>query len=465
MRSDRFIRAFVLYMALAGGSYSIYAQILPVRIAHHILVTVILLYFLVAYGLPTSPMMFPLLALLAVAGLSCLYAVDTRMARENLWHWVVNILFFLVVIYWIQQGRGETLFRWQFIAGGILVVICALEWLLYPGKRLQGPFLLTNLTGAYAAAMVIPAFIWARSAGNRKWAIYLSLLGSGLLFVLLGGGNRGAWLSLAIGLVVFAFLEFEYFWVMLLGVVAAAVIVPLILVMTLLNPAHQSGDVLRQDLWRAAVNMTGSHITGVGPGLFGQVYREMRHIPDDRMAGAHNLYLNIGAELGVGGVVTGAAVLIVFLLLVPRERTLKQNACLAALVGVAAHMLVDNFPAQNFTLLVGLYAAYLVADSPMPRIDPYFVRTLKNGAILLIAVYGLWLLHLDRAQFHYEQSLQGDVEAARLAAALDPELKLYHMQIARLDYGPEVARQYDPTLTDSTNLFSYGLVAYGRLMK
>lgn len=455
---------FVVYMALLGGNFMLYHLALPLRIAHHIILTLVLLVWLFRRGLPNTPLLVPLAAFLAVAGVSRVYAVDPRMAQENLWHWLVNCLLFLMLVDWIRQKWGETLFKGQFVAGGVIVAICLAEWLLYPDKRLQGVFLLTNLTGAYCAAMVIPSFVWAKGAGNWK-AKTLTLLGIGLLVVLVGGGNRGAWLSLAIGLAVFAYLEFRHFWVMLLGVVAAALVVPLVVAMTLLNPEHQSGDVLRQDLWRASIDMMTDHVMGVGPGLFGQVYREIRHIQDDRMLGAHNLPLNIAAELGIGGVIAGAAVLMVFLFLIPRQRTVKQNAVLAALVGVAAHMLVDNFPVQNYTFLVGLYAAYLVADVKVGTVDPHFARSLKNAAVIVVFTYGLWFLHLDRAQFHYEQSLSGNLEAAQVAAALDPDLTLYQIQVARLEDGPEVARHYDPTLSEETNLFTYGLVAYGRVMK
>lgn len=467
MPSNRWIRVFVLYMALAGGSYSIYHLVLPVRVFHHIILTAILLYWVLEYGFPTHPLIFPLGAFLAVAGISCLYAVNPRMAWENLWHWIVNSLLFLLLVDWIRQERGETLFQWQFIAGGIIVGISLLEWLLQPGERLKGPFMLTNLTGAYTAAMVIPAFVWARSASNPKQAKLLGALGIGLLFVLLGGNNRGAYLSLGVGLGVFAILEAHKWrkWLVVLGCAAAFITPLLITYMTFSNPERLSGDVLRNDLWRAGAEMMGTHITGVGPGLFGQVYREIRHIQDDRMLGAHNLYLNLGAELGIGGVIAGAAVLMVFLFLIPRQRTGKQNACLAALVGVAAHMLVDNFPVQNYTFLVNLYAAYLVADVKVGTVDPHFARSLKNAAVIVVFTYGLWFLHLDRAQFHYEQSLNGDLAEAQLAAALDPDLKLYQIQVARLQDGPEVAMHYDPTLTQETNLFTYGLVAYGRLMK
>lgn len=466
MRANRWLLAFVVYLVLIGGNFMIYNLALPVRVIHHLVLTTLLLYGLLKHGLTPTPLLVPMTAVLVLAGISSLYAVDPRMAHENLWHWVVNSLLFLTVIRWIRGGRGDTLFNGLFVAAGVIVVICALEWLVNPANRVQGPFLLTNLTGAYAAALVLPVLVWARSAATQKQGVMLALIALGLVFVLLAGHNRGAWISVAVSVVAFGLLVAdEHILVMLAGVAAAALIAPLVLVMTLQSPDHMGGDAIRQDLWASSFQMMGTHPFGVGPGLFGQVYREIGGFDDDRLLGAHNLAFNLGAELGLGGLVAGTAVLVVFLLIVPRERNLKQNAVLAALVGVAAHMLVDNYPTQNFTFLVGLYAAYLVADSRFTGLDFHLTRSLKNAVVVLVIFYGVWLFNIDRAQHFYELGLKGDLESARVAADLDRDLKLYRMQAARLEYGEAELSHYDQTVTADTNLFTYGIVNYGRVLR
>jgi hypothetical protein len=68
-------------------------------------------------------------------------------------------------------------------------------------------------------------------------------------------------------------------------------------------------------------------------------------------------------------------------------------------------------------------------------------------------------------QVSYEQPLEGSTAAARQAVQIDPELKLYQMQLARLEDGWEVARMYDYTLKPNTDLEVYGLVVFGRVLR
>jgi hypothetical protein len=72
---------------------------------------------------------------------------------------------------------------------------------------------------------------------------------------------------------------------------------------------------------------------------------------------------------------------------------------------------------------------------------------------------------IDRAQMYYEQSLAGSMAAARQAVQIDPELRLYQMQLARLEDEWEVARRYDETLRPDTDLEMYGLVVFGRVLR
>jgi hypothetical protein len=266
--------------------------------------------------------------------------------------------------------------------------------------------------------------------------------------------------------VAFALLQLKSIrWKLLVMGCAGAATLTLLFILFQL-PHHSSGDDVRMDLWGAAGEMLLTYPTGVGPGLFSHVYREIGHYPGDRFMGAHNLYLNLGAEFGALGLAAGAAVLLIFIYyLIDQPRTMKQNACLAALVGVAVHMLGDNFPSQNFTFLVGLYAAYVLKDWRIEGDYSQFLRMVKNSLLGILVFYCFWLLGKDHAQYFYEQSLGGSVSAAQTAVQLDPQMKLYWLQLARLEDGWEVARRYDPTLTEDTELEVYGLTTYGRVLR
>jgi hypothetical protein len=233
------------------------------------------------------------------------------------------------------------------------------------------------------------------------------------------------------------------------------------------------------DVWRSALAMIQADpLTGVGPGLFGQAYRLYRTMPDDYMLGAHNLYLNIIAETGLLGGAASGATLLVFLRSISKRRMLKQDAVLAALIGIGAHMLVDNFPATNFVFLVGMYAAYLLDGekrrTPFDVIRERMKRRLPDleenlSAITfvwvfsLLVLFGTALLYFDACQFYYQESLKaGSLAEARAAAMLDPGNRLYQIQVARLEGSS--TDEIDATLVPATSLWHYGIANFGRVI-
>lgn len=464
MQDNRWIRAFILYMALAGGNYMIYHLILPIRIFHHVLLFFLFIYWIFSYGLPDTPLLWGLIPLCLVAGLAALLSIDKRVAMESWWHWITNVLLFLMVIQWFRQGRAETVFKYQFAVGWAIVAASALEWLIQPGERVGGPFLLINLNGAYAAALLIPVVAWAGSSSSPRQRWTLGALAVGLALVIVANGSRGAFLSVGVAIAVYATLQRGWArW----GIFAAGAVLAVIIGMTLSSAGHRSGDELRMDLWRAGGEMLTENTFGVGPGLFGQAYRQNRSGDDDNMTGAHNHYLNLGAETGALGLAAGAALLLLFLYYaLPQQRTMRQNAILASLAGIAAHLLVDNYPSSNFAFLVAVYAAYLVADVRVQWAGwPFLLRETKRLALLAVVIYAIQFFSWDRAQIAFERSLNnGDSQAAADAVFLDPDMMLYRLNLVRVISGPEAALRFDKTLTPETDLAAYGLVGYGRMV-
>jgi O-antigen ligase len=52
---------------------------------------------------------------------------------------------------------------------------------------------------------------------------------------------------------------------------------------------HGAGDQIRVDLWRSALAMVQDYpVVGVGPGLFGQAFRNYWRVSNDNMTGAHS---------------------------------------------------------------------------------------------------------------------------------------------------------------------------------
>jgi O-antigen ligase len=443
----------------------VYSMVLPVRIFHHVIVTLIILFWFLKYGIPRSHLLWPLLTVWVSVIISALAADDKRMALEFAWHWITNGVFLLMLTDWFRAGQAEEMFTFQFAAGGLIAASCLLEWLLY-GGRPGGMLFNINLAGGYLAALVVPLFAWMKSRKTSLQHIYFGALLALVGVAIVLNQSRGALLSVAVAFAVFLLLRQEgrlfskrrLLLFLPLGLVAAVLLMSL-------QPGHALGDVDRIDLWRVAMDLIQSRTLGVGPGLFGQAYQTLGVGDQNRFTGAHNLYLTIGAELGGAGLASGAAmVLMVLYGLIQHKRTVQQDASLAALIGIMAHMTVDNFPSQGFAFLVSLYVAHLLYEW-QPSFSLSKLKTLPVGLALVSCVF---MLSSDRAQIPYERSLAtGSYNSAFEAASLDPDNRLYRINLIRAAHDGDLtaAETEYPELRHSPNLMVYGMVNFGRVFQ
>ncbi len=142
---------------------------------------------------------------------------------------------------------------------------------------------------------------------------------------------------------------------------------------TRIQPTPQNWAVVeRMAHWQAAWNMYINHpVTGVGPGNYPIAYPSYR-VNDfwlDPLGHAHNLYLNVMAELGLTGLVTYLAQWVAWLAvalsgywrsLSTFDRGLTAGV-VASMAGVAVHNVFDNLTVHGLEteagLLIGLCAA------------------------------------------------------------------------------------------------------------
>lgn len=452
---------FALYTALLGGNYIVYHAVLPVRISYHLIMTGLLIWWIWRDGLPSTPLLWPLALMAVTTGISAFTSIDPRIALESWWHWLINGLLMLMSISWVRRGWGETLIRSHFAIGGVVIVVSLFQWfILNPGVRVGGPFLLINLTGAYAAALLIPCLIWAW-AEKRAW---LFLVAVGLVAVLVMNDSRGAFVSAGVAAVVFLLLRYR----VKLPVLLVGGVITLMLAFGVMGKSitggHAAGDAIRQDLWRSALAMLQDNpLTGVGPGLFGQAYRSYRTTSDDNMTGAHSAYLNILAELGLPGGLASGLTGLVFLRSLPKKRNAKSDALLAALAGIAAHLVFDNYPAANFVFLVNLYGAYLLGQMQSKPVGKGFKVAAARAVTGALLLFCFSFLLMDAAQFYYEESLSThSVAEARAAVQLDPNNRLYQIQVARLLGDRGRVLELDPTFYQVKNMWAYAVINFGR---
>jgi O-antigen ligase/cytochrome c-type biogenesis protein CcmH/NrfG len=492
MRLGRLAFIFLgIYLVFIGGS-AYYTLIFPVRVFHHVLMTLLLAMWLFlrlrrGKGLPETPLNWPIFAAIAIWIITAITSIDPRMAFENLWFQLMHVVLFFVLVDLFQRGRGRLVMETQFMIAAAIVFLSGLElasWYLglgiLPGTQIgwvrfisAGILLplywrplalamnISTLLAGYVAPLVDLTSSWALTARRRDYRIALSILAGALLLVLLLTFSRGGLLSIftAAGFFIairltqtrtFTRILSTRVFIGLAAIIGAAGISAFVF-LYVGRPDRRSGDLGRLDMWRSAVQMTQANpLTGVGPGLFGRAFRDYRNptLIIDKHAAAHNAYLNTMAETGAMGVLVSLWLGFAFIQTWYRNwrsepshgHKIRLEAAFAALLGIGVHNLVDTFTITPIVLLILLLAAYCITSTDEMAVRPAQVQTrqsLAGAAFMLVAVlaYGVWFIQLDRAQSHYQRSLRGDSDAldeARAAAELDPALRLYPLQTAYL---------------------------------
>jgi len=470
-----------LYLTFLGGS-AYYHLIFQVRVLHHFVVTLLLLLWLFrrirsGNGLPYTPLNPPIYAAVGVWFAASLTGLDPRMSLESTWFLIIHVLFFFVLVDLFQRGRQKQIMETQFMMAVLVVFITGLElaswyfglgiipgtdisWLdagvLIPPQMLRVSLAMniSTLLAGYVAPLIILAITWALTSSRRSYRVVLWLLAGSLTAVLLLTYSRGGLLSLMAGLGALSLFRFAQHpavrrrvdprWVLGSGAIAGLVVLVGV-VSILLLPSRRSGDEGRVDMYRSAVAMTADYpVLGVGVGQFGRAFREYRtpELARDRLASAHNLYLNAASETGVVGLAVGCWLLLVFSRAAwhnwrdaqGRWRRIRLEGVVAALVGVSVHSVVDVFTTTPIVLVILVLGAYAVVGHRTWQDDiPKGQRVPAMIAFMLIAGYGLAFIQFDRAQSHYMNSLTGAtdrLEAAQTATAIDPHLNLYHLHLA-----------------------------------
>jgi O-antigen ligase/tetratricopeptide (TPR) repeat protein len=483
-RLKRYLFIFTAtYFLLIGGTY--YYQLFPVRVFQHLFATVILALWLILRlrlrrGLPITPLNIALYAGVGVWFISALLSLDPRMALENLWFPLTNLLLFFVMVDLLQSGQEGMLVETQFLLAALVVMLGliqfgswlfgwsfgtpAIGWLSVLGSdlrvppvapRLYVPLGVSTWLAAYVAPLAVLAGAWGAAGRQRGTKIGFGLLALLLVAIMLLTGSRGGWISLGAGAAVFIGLQLareprlqrlarRFAIPLLIGLVALVGVSVLVLLKISADPGHSSGDILRFDLWKGALQIVRDHpFFGVGPGLFGQTYRLYRDPTyiDNRLGTAHNFYLNSLAE---NGIIAMLIALVIGVLLVRAwwklwrgaetpARQMHLAGAFAALIGFGVQSFFDTFTGLPLVLLALGLIAYCVTPI-RSRLEPALKGNIPAAVVglILVLAFGAGMLRSDQAQAAFIQGINGSVEQAQQAVALDPGLRLYTLENAYL---------------------------------
>ena len=473
-----FLSVFVAF--IGAGAY--YYTIFPVRVLTHLVLTLCFAVWLIlrlrrGLGLPKTALNLPLFSLVGVWALSIIFAQDPRMALESAWLPFINVLIYFFIAALFRNGRQRLVFEAKFMLATLAVIMAAVQfgsflfgWGITPettvgwleaGRPPVSPMLYLPLgvstwLAAYTAPLALVVFAWSLTARRQDERWVLRVLAALLLLTLIGTFSRGGFLSLGVSLLVFG--GFQLYTPLKKRLGAAALLLPIgaalavaaVVLIIGRNPGRLAGDELRLNLWESAIQAAQERpVLGYGIGGFGRAAREFRDASrvDDRLGTAHNILLNTTAETGIVGAVVilwiaGAVIICWWRMRRKADRAyrIRLDAAFAALAGLAAQSMVDLFTATPIVMLAALLAAYCVV--PVAQPDGRRLRESRNGmlemlaagvALIILLGYGIFWIQSDRAQAAFGRSVRGgDLESAQEAAAIDPALHLYPLQIAYL---------------------------------
>jgi putative inorganic carbon (HCO3(-)) transporter len=242
------------------------------------------------------------------------------------------ILIYYLVVNNIRSSTQVKRLMWSMLMSAVVVslygfyqyffgaTVSALEWVdgeQFPDLKMRVFSTLENpnlLAGFLVTMMAIASGMGYKSDDKKsKWMYsFLVILFGGCLVLTY---SRGAWLSvLAIVAMYGVLCNRKIFWLLLLLPVIAFFAHDALLerLMSIMNPTDTS-STLRLALWESTIAMImNKPFLGIGWGAYWMVYPDYDFFINNantKIFHAHNMYLNIAAEIGIPGLITFLAMM------------------------------------------------------------------------------------------------------------------------------------------------------------
>ena len=403
---------FMLYYIMIGGQtvlgiYDPTWRLITLGLTSFIIGGWLLWRVFSARKIPRTPLDFPLLFLLASWLLSTLFSVNPVYSRETLVFLVTYLFFFYLAA---DGGRWpwgvELTFNALLGVAGLVWMLALLQLSWWYRDYTPAPALLQGQVGvvlprlsvlgnpntmASFLALVIPIVLYKLTTATRSitrllLALWLAMLVGALILT----QSRGGWLAFFVSLGFYLLLFWKRAGVSLRfslnsgwgkGAVALLIIGlggSLVWLILRLRSFAEGVDI-RQQVMAGALKTLWKHpLSGSGLGTLGEELLRNQQPLSRIWADAHNLYLSLAAETGLIGAIGLAWLAVAGLrfawLTLQRPEVPPGNgaslACLAALLGFAAHNLVDSllkFPLMMLlvAILAGFWLGpYLAEESP-----------------------------------------------------------------------------------------------------
>jgi O-Antigen ligase len=316
-----------------------------------------------AYGRLTrrTPLDWPLLFLILCIPVSLWASADRAVSWVAAGYLITGLAAYFALVNWPPAVRRPEIVAWVLVGLGLAIALAAplmsrltlaqFSQLPLLGGVLQrfGPQRLEDVNvNVLAGSVVLILPLCASLALSRGWkrpwlAVLPAAAALGILAVIGITGSRGAYLAAATGIAVVAVLRWPrliYAVLVLLvaGVIGIVVIGPARSLEAISLNGALGGLSGRAEVWsRAVFALQDFGFTGIGIGTFSRLiprmYPYLTLAPDFNVDHAHNLFLQIGLDLGIPGLISYLALLInTFVLLGPvlRRRGAGEGGLAAA---------------------------------------------------------------------------------------------------------------------------------------
>jgi putative inorganic carbon (HCO3(-)) transporter len=325
---------------------------------------------LVAYGHLSvrSPVDLSALLLALMAPLSLYVSILPEVTGVQLLRLISGLVLFYAVINWTQDRRKLMVLISGTAGVGFLLALTApisVQWtvaklpVLPSGLYDRFVLLFSDwvhpnvLAGTLVILLPIPycmlLFNWREISWLERIVHFLATITMTLIIVLTQ--SRGAWIALGAVLVISLGLRWRWGWIGLVisGVIAAGAIyqfgINTITQALASNPSL--GDINgRVEIWsRALLMIQDFPLSGIGTGLFTRIadllYPFYTVVKSD-LNHAHNLFLQIGVDMGIPGLVAWLSILVLILVL-SWQLYRKGRIVSSWAAGVGAGLLLSQF--------------------------------------------------------------------------------------------------------------------------
>lgn len=438
-----------------------------------------------------TPLDYPLLLLAALHLASALFSANFRLTYFSLWLLLLSILTFYFMLHQLRAGREKAI--WQAIFAVVTIVLGLaiaefLSWYFgffpplghevswpavagwsFPPSPIRLGFALLTVPVAPPfsgyVALLIPAAI-GFALSTPRLTIRLGLIGFTVLalVVLILSFSRTGLVALAAGLIMMTGLSwythasqsmFTSLWqpkhrylLFALGVSLTVIAAVLLLnwdyYLNYLVINRGGSNEIRSSLLQVARLMWQDHpLLGIGPGLFGQFYRN--YLPPNSLyfinISAHSVYFQLLAETGLLGVLATISLLIISILtLYKRLPTIKDTSKLWQFIGVTASLTVflttaaiEHIWFLPFIIPFGILSASFFSHLAAP-VDNYRVRLWlpRIYLVVLITLAGI-LIYTNSVAEQFMTLVKQAAPGQELAVAADmqrlqnsdPQLPMY----------------------------------------